>query len=466
MADWKIKRQILQAASFLLVLTGLLTAYIIYLSAWEAQDLAANPLNMRGAAAKADIRRGTILDAKGRILAQNRADGSRSYPMGAAMAAVTGYNGENIGSAGIEGHANRELLGLTDDLARLGPVSQLFQSEQGNDVKLTVEADAQQAAFDGLEGRRGAVVVLDASTGAVLAMVSSPAYDPNDIEANWKSLSQQADGALLNRAVQGMYPPGSTIKPMIADATLTEGVAGEQEIFDCTGVLDVGGGHSIRESHGEVHGRTDLRKALTESCNVVFGTLGIRLGDAKLKKTFERFGFDREIGGEILMEQSHLPDFGRLGNGDQAQTAIGQSSLLVTPMHMALLAAAYANGGTIMKPYLIQQVIAPGGTAIQNTQPQVWLKAATTPEMAAKIDGFMEDVVTKGTGRRAQVSGVRVTGKTGTAENAAGEDHAWFIGSAELRNRKIAFAIIVENAGGGGLQAAPIARKIILSLQN
>ena len=151
MADWKLKRQILQSAAFLLVLTGLLTVYIVYLSAWKAQDLATNPLNMRGAAAKTDIKRGAILDARGRVLAQNRADGSRSYPMGKVSAAVTGYNGENIGSAGIEGHANRELLGLSDDLTRLGPVSQLFQSAQGNDVKLTIEADAQQAAFDGLE---------------------------------------------------------------------------------------------------------------------------------------------------------------------------------------------------------------------------------------------------------------------------------------------------------------------------
>ena len=465
MADWKIKRQILQAASFLLVLTGLLTAYIIYLSTWEADSLANNSLNMRGAAARADIRRGAILDAKGRVLAQNRADGSRSYPMGESMAAVTGYNGEKIGSAGVEGHANRELLGLSDDLSHLGPASQLFQSEQGNDVKLTIESDAQQAAYDGLDGRKGAVVVLDAETGAVLAMVSSPSYDPNDIEANWQALSKQADGALLNRAVQGMYPPGSTIKPMIADAALTEGVTNEQEIFECSGTLDVGAGETIRESHGEVHGKVNLRKALTESCNVTFGTLGMRLGDEKLKKSFERFGFDKELGGEVLMEGSHLPAFGKLGNGDLAQTGIGQSSLLVTPMHMALMAAAFANGGVVMKPYLVQQVITPGGTVIQDTRPTKWL-TATTPTMAAKIDSFMEDVVTKGTGRAAQVSGVRVTGKTGTAENAAGEDHAWFIGSAELRNRRIVFAIIVENGGSGGTQAAPIARKVILSLQN
>ena len=465
MSDWKLRRQIVQVGAFLLVMVAVLSLYISYLVIWEGKELAENPLNMRAAAAKADIRRGTIFDAHGRILAQTQNDGSRTYPLGQVMAHLTGYDGENIGSAGLEGHANRELLGLTADMSRLGPVAQLLQTDRGNDIKTTIEADAQQAAYDGLAGRKGAVVVLDADTGAVLAMVSSPAYDPNNVEANWKELSQSAEGALLNRTVQGLYPPGSTIKPMIADAALTEGVTNEQEIFDCTGVLDVGGGHSIQESHGEVHNKVDLRKALTESCNVTFGTLGMRLGDDKLKKVFNRFGFDQSIGGEIVMTSSHLPDFGSLGSGDQAQTAIGQSSLLVTPMHMAMMASAFVHGGVVMKPYLVQEVVTPGGLVVHSASPEKWL-TATTENMAAKIYSYMEDVVTKGTGKAAQVSGVEVAGKTGTAENPQGEDHAWFIGTAKLRNRNIAFAIIVENGGGGGKVAAPIARKIILSLQN
>ena len=424
MSDWKIKRQVLRAASFAMVLFGLLAVYIIYLSTWEADDLAKNPLNMRRAAARADIQRGSILAADGQILAETRQDGSRVYPFGTTMAAVTGYNGENIGSAGIEGHANQALLGLTADMSRLGPLSQLLQSERGNDVKLTIEPAAQKAAAAALGKRRGAVVALDARTGAVLAMVSSPSYDPNDIESNWKALSGQEDSPLLNRAVQGLYPPGSTIKAMIADAALTDGVTNTSEVFDCDGVLDVGGGHTIRESHGEVHGRVDLRQAVTESCNITFGTLS---------------------------------------KGDQAQTAIGQSALLVTPMHMALLADAFANGGKIMKPYLVQDVITPGGTVVYKAQPSRWL-TATTPEMAALIDSYVEDVVTKGTGTAARVQGVRVTGKTGTAENPAGKDHAWFIGSAELPERKIVFAIIVENGGGGGIEAAPIAKQMIESL--
>ena len=463
MADWKIKRQVLRAASICMVLFGILAVYVIYLSTWEADDLARNPLNMRSAAARSDIVRGSILSSDGKVLAETEDGGRRVYPFGSVMAAVTGYNGEQIGSAGIEGHANQALLGLTGDMSRLGPLAQLLQSDRGNDVRLTIDSHVQQAAFSGLGNRRGAVVVLDAETGAVLAMVSSPSYDPNDIESNWKNLSQQEDSPLLNRTVQGLYPPGSTIKPMIADAALTDGVTNEAEIFDCTGVLDVGGGHTIRESHGEVHGRLNLRQAVTESCNVTFGTLGMRLGDSKLKTAFDRFGFDKEIEEEILMTKSHFPAFGTLSAGDQAQTAIGQSALLVTPMHMALLADAFAHGGIIMKPYLVQEVVTPGGTVVQEAKPSAWLKA-TTPQMAALIDSYMEDVVTKGTGTAAQVSGVRVTGKTGTAENAAGKDHAWFIGSAQLPARKIVFAVIVENAGGGGTEAAPVARRIIQSL--
>jgi peptidoglycan glycosyltransferase len=146
MSDWKLKRQILQVGAFLLVMVAVLSLYIGYLAVWEGQELAENPLNMRAAAAKADIRRGTIFDAHGRVMAQTQNDGTRSYPQGEVMAHITGYNGENIGSAGLEGHANRELLGLTADMSKLGPLSQLLQTDRGNDLKTTIEADAQQAA--------------------------------------------------------------------------------------------------------------------------------------------------------------------------------------------------------------------------------------------------------------------------------------------------------------------------------
>ena len=189
MTDAKLKKQVLRVALFALLVFMALGCYLIYLSSYEADDLARNPMNPREAAARSDIIRGSILDRNGNILVETKSDGTRSYAMGEVMAAVTGYSGSEIGSAGIEGHENRALLGLTEDMGRMGPVAQLLQSDRGNDVQLTVDARIQQAAYEGLGGSRGAVVVMDAHTGAILAMASTPSYDPNNIEASWTSLS-------------------------------------------------------------------------------------------------------------------------------------------------------------------------------------------------------------------------------------------------------------------------------------
>lgn len=464
MSDWKVRRHILQALCFLLLLCGVLALQVVYISLFKGEEALENPLNQRTAAAQREIRRGSIKTADGVILAENLPEGGRNYPWGEAAAFVTGYNGENIGSAGLEAHRNMELMGSSRDFSRLGPLAQLLQAGRGSDLETTIDSRAQQAAYEALADCKGAAVVLDARTGAILAMVSTPAYDPNRVEVDWQSLRGAEGSPLLNRAVQGLYPPGSTIKPLTAAAALGEGVTDEKEIFNCTGRLQLEDGSSIREYQGEVHGRVNLAEALTESCNVTFGTLGLRLGGRGLGKYFENFGFSKEIGGEILMASSHLPDFKELGQGDLAQTAIGQSSLLVTPLHMALLASAFANGGVIMKPYLVQKVISPKGLVLENHRTEKWA-AALEPAHAAVIDSCMEQVVQKGTGTAAAVKGLRVTGKTGTAENAGGEDHAWFIGSAQLSERKIAFAIIVENGGSGGRRAAPIARHIIESME-
>lgn len=463
MPDWKIKRQILQAAAFLFAASAVLMFYVVYLSTWKAAELAEHPLNARSTAAKSEIVRGSILASDGTVLAVTRSDGTRVYPLGMSAAFVTGYNGERIGGAGLEGDRNRELLGLTADMSRLGPLTQLLQSDRGNDIVTTIDVNCQQAAYEAMEGRKGAAVVLDADTGAVLAMVSTPCYDPNSIEDNWEGLQNTEGSPLLNRVVQGLYPPGSTIKPMIAATALRDGVVTESDSFTCNGVLDLGGGYTIRDYDGEVHGKLDLEHALAHSCNVVFGDIGLKLGGGKLGLAFEDFGFDREIGGEIKMTPSHLPDFAELGKGDLAQTAIGQSSLLVTPMHMALLASAFAHQGEIMEPFLVQKVVSPSGAVIEFNRPVKW-RQVVAPELANQVNDFMETVVQSGTGTGAAVRGVRMTGKTGTAENASGADHAWFIGTAELSGRTVAFAVIVENGGSGGRTAAPIARKLIQSL--
>ena len=463
MADWKLKQNMLKAMCLLLALCGVLTLHIIYISVFKADELAENPLNQRTSAMQKEVLRGRIMTADGKVLAENLPEGGRNYPWGEAAASVTGYNGENIGGAGLEAHRNMELMGMSRDFSRLGPVAQLLQADKGNDLETTIDSHAQEAAYEALSGTRGAAVVLDVKTGAILAMVSTPAYDPNFVESDWQHLRDREDSPLLNRAVQGLYPPGSTVKPLVAAAALGEKVTDEKEVFNCSGRLELSDGSYIGEYQGEVHGQVDLKEALAESCNVTFGALGLRLGGRKLGKYFENFGFQQEIGGEILMAGSHLPEFDSLGQGDLAQTAIGQSSLLVTPMHMALMASAFANDGNIMKPYLVQKVVSSKGIVMENTRPEKWC-SALEPSLAAIIDNYMAQVVQRGTGTAAAVKGIKVTGKTGTAENASGEDHAWFIGSAQLPNRKIAFAIIVENGGSGGRAAAPIARQIVESM--
>ena len=461
MADRKIRKHIAVAAAFLLALIGIQILYLAKLSVWDGDALAAHPLNTRSALMEQDIRRGRILDREGRVIAESSADHVRSYPYGRILAPVTGYQTERYGSVGVEQAAGQALSGVTADAAHAGPLRTLLRADAGYDVRLTVDAELSEAAWNALGTRRGAVIVMDAATGAVRAMVSSPSFDPAAVEKHWDELTAREDSPLLNRAAQGLYPPGSTFKTLIADAALEAGVTNPDEVFTCTGELAIGSDYVLHESHGEVHGKLHLADALRESCNVTFATLALRLGASGLSSAFERFGIGAELADpELPMAAAHVPEMKRLGDGEIAQTGIGQGALLVTPLQMALVADAFANGGKMMQPYLIAQVLTAQGTPLYEASPTVW-RTATTAQRAAVIDGYMADVVAAGTGTAADVAGVRVTGKTGTAENASGTDHAWFIGSAERGGHKIVMAVIVEEGGFGGRTAAGIAHQII-----
>ena len=311
----------------------------------------------------------------------------------------------------------------------MGPLRTLLRADAGYDVRLTVDAALSETAWRALGAHRGAVVVMDAATGAVLTMVSTPAVDPGTVERDWDALTARADSPLLNRVTQGLYPPGSTFKPLIADTALTAGVTSEDEIFTCTGELAIGTDYVLHESHGEVHGKLNLADALRESCNVTFATLALRLGAGGLSKGFSRFGVGEELTTpELTSAAAHVPELSQLSDGEIAQIGIGQGQILVTPLQMALIADAFANNGEIMQPYLVDAVVAADGTAFYRGAPSVW-RTATTPARAA--------------------------------ENATGTDHAWFIGSAERGGKKIVMAILVEEGGFGGRAAAGIARQII-----
>lgn len=458
-----IKRKILQVTKFLIILWLIFTTYLFYLQVVKAEDFARNSMNLRNAIFQNKNIRGTIFDCENRPLAKNNDENVRIYPMGEAAAHIVGYANPNIGNSGVENYFNNELLGSTKELKNMGYIAQFFNSKNGNNLILTLDSDIMQTAYNALEGKRGAVVVIDAKTGGVLAMVSSPSFNPNAVESEWNVLNEHTDTPLMNRAANGLYPPGSIIKPMMADIALSNTVTDEHEIFECTGEIDVGKGYSIKEAHNDVHGHLHLKEALVKSCNITFGALAMRLGAEKVESGFENYGFYEPIRGEIFETASHIPDFKTLDKGDMAQIGIGQSSLLVTPLRMALIASAIANDGILAEPYVLEKILSPSGYVLNEHKKKELLRIMSK-ERAGLLSDWMEEVVASGTGKAAKVSGIKIAGKTGTAENANDKEHSWFIGFAEIGERKVAFSVLVENGGSGADVAAPIARKIVLSM--
>ena len=461
-----INKNIYLIVKIFVVLFAVLFVNLAYIQIYEAEALLKNPHNANVAQKAAELERGKIFDSAGELLADSEKDGDgykRVYPYGAVFAGPLGYVSEKLGTSGVESTQNTYLAGSNMMLHVLGPIASLFEPERGDDVHLTLSAAYQQAAYDALGERKGAVVILNRRTGEVLAMVSRPSYDPNGIDANWDALRTDENSPLVNRAVQGLYPPGSTIKPMIADGALTEGVATPDTVVNCTGALYINSSYSLRDAGGEVHGPLNMAQAIEESCNSYFGTMGLKLGAGGLQKTFARFGFEQDLDSDFDSTKPQLPDYDNLSEGEIAQVGIGQSTLLVTPLRMAMMAAAIGNDGVMMKPFLVKQITDPSGAAVESYQPQQWL-TVTSPENATLLYNDMKNVIIEGTGTRASVPGVEMIGKTGTAENSSGQDHAWFIGCANMPDEDIAFAVIVENSGFGGLAAAPVVNSILTSI--
>ena len=464
-----IDKHIYVVVKIFVALFAIIFINLAYIQIYQAEDLLKNPHNSHVAEKASQIQRGKILDNKGTVLADTKQDENnkneykRVYPYGEVFAFPLGYVSEKLGYAGIEATQNTYLAGNNMMLHALGPLAQIFEPTVGNNVHLTLNADYQKFAYDALGNRKGAVVILNRKTGEILAMVSRPAFDPNDIDVDWDKLRIDENSPLIDRASQGLYPPGSTIKPMIGDGALTKGVVTTDTIVNCTGSLYINSSYSLADSSSEVHGSVNLARAILESCNSYFGTMGIRLGENGLKETFSRFGYDKPLETDFVNNTPELPDFSSLSDGELAQVGIGQSTLLVTPLRMAMMAGAIGNGGIMMKPFLVKSIIDEHDSVVESHEPTTWL-TVSTPEVTSIIYNDMKNVISSGTGTRAAVGGIEMAGKTGTAENSAGQDHAWFIGCANMPNEDISFAVIVENSGFGGSEAAPIINSILSSI--
>ncbi|WP_250282754.1 MULTISPECIES: peptidoglycan D,D-transpeptidase FtsI family protein [unclassified Frankia] len=462
----------------------LFTALLVnanWLQAKQAGELRHEPNNARQITERFERERGWIGVAGGQAVASSVPSDDeykyqRQYPAGKLYAAVAGYYGLYT-SAGLENSQN-DILSGEDDRLFVSKVSDLVtgRKQRGGSIVTTLVPRIQQIATTALGNRKGAVVALDPKTGEILAMVTSPTYDPtplashDDAEAGRaaRALNTDPDKPLLNRATQETYPPGSTFKVITAAAALNAGHQLEERIA-APDQLRLPQSRTVLPNFGGERcgdGDTDtLIHALTISCNTAFAQLGMDLTDDTLRAQAEAFGFNSTIPGFPLPLVPSVYPPQQLDKAQTAQSAIGQFDDRVTPLQMAQVAAAIGNNGVMMRPYIVSELLGPDLKALSRTEPEVY-KRPVSPDVAAALNTMMQSVVSSGTGTKARIPGVAVAGKTGTAEHGDNEPpHAWFIGFAPAASPSVAVAVVVEDGGGefgtGGAVAAPVAQQVM-----
>ena len=470
---------------------GLIVALVVattYWQTWAAGDLADRQDNQIERVAQFTIKRGEIR-SRGLNFALNRAEkvGGRTlyfreYPQHGLAAHVHGYSTQSRFRTGLERSMNDYLTGQNANLSTVldTTLDRLKGATiEGNDLVLTLHPGGQRAALNALGSRCGAVVALEVATGKVLVMASSPTYDPNLVEGHFDRVTGvRADckrpDALLNRATAGLYAPGSTFKVLTASAAIDSGRFKPSSSFVDPGYCEVYGKRVSNYDTTRPFGRLDLASALKYSVNSVFCNIGKELGAKLLVDYAKRFGFysippletpSNERAASGLYKGTKLFDPKRDTDVDPGRFAFGQERLLVTPLQMAMLAATIANNGVVMRPYIVDRIVAPDGSIVVRTKRED-LGRAIKPETAQAVAAMMKTVVEGGTGTAAQIAGVTVGGKTGTAETGiAGLNTTWFISYAGRSRPEVAIAVVVEQQNStGGETAAPVARDVLQAL--
>jgi peptidoglycan glycosyltransferase len=464
-----------------------LAASVTYVQAVNGPEYRDDPRNPRLVAWRTGRERGPIVTSDQVAVAlsqQSRQDPKffeREYPHGDLYAHTVGYTSVLFGSMGLEkAHSST----LTSD--RDATISGVLNGILGGDtrprgLRITIDHSLQMAAAEALGGQKGAIVAIDPATGAVLALVSNPSFDPNtligpDAGQAGQDLESDVDEPLRNRVTDESYSPGSVFKVITTGSGLDTGLVSPSSLFPDPVELELPGSEStIKNFNGEVcnDGReVTLEFAFIHSCNTTFAQLGMDLGGNRLATTANRFGFNQSVPFDLDVLTSFFPNGAALEANvpATAQSAIGQRDVQTTPFLMALSAAAVANEGTMMAPYLVYDVFTSDGVVESSTVPEPW-RRAMSPATAAVLADLMEQVVVSGTGSRAAVPGIRIAGKTGTAQVTGKAPHAWFIGygpvEPEFGDHSIAIAVVVESGGDsgesatGGSVAAPIAQKVL-----
>jgi len=477
-----MNQPIVRLFGLVVLMFALLLAFTSRWTIFEAGSLRDNPLNARSLLEHQRIDRGEILAANGKVMARSvrsaatrssEATYTRRYPTGEEFAHAVGYYYIDLGRTGLESSRNSTLSGQSG--TNLQSILDQLQGKrkQGDNVYTTLDPGAQQVANSALQGHEGAVVALEPRTGAVKVMASSPSYDPNALRStrSYQRLARTAPGKpLVNRATQFGYAPGSTFKVVTATAAIDSGEFTPESTVPGRNDIRVSG-VPLQNDENESFGAIPLIQAMAKSVNTVWAQVAERVGKGTMARYMRRFGFDRKplldypetemstsgeySRGRVISPRSPQVDVGRMG--------IGQDKLEVTPLQMAEVAAAVANDGRLMRPHLTSRVVDPDGRTVQRISPHVQ-SVVMKPSTADAVRQMMEAVVNEGTGTTAQIPGVQVAGKTGTAETQIGTaiNNVWFIAFAPAANPKVAIAVTLKGVPGfGAAFAAPIAREVI-----
>lgn len=454
------KRIVFVLIGFCLLFISLIV-YISYFQVFKAEKIKNNSYNKRLWINEETTLRGSIVDRNGKVLVYSEKEGEtykRHYNYGRLYSHVIGYSYREYGKTGLELRYNNTLLDISENDAINEIKNIVYSNKEGNDIKLTVDHGLQSKARELLKGKKGSVVAMNPVTGEVYAMVSMPDFDSSKLKEEWKNISEDPSSPLLNRATQGVYPPGSIFKIITAIGLMDTNE--EDESYNCLGSTTING-YNIKDYNESGHGEIDLEKAIIYSCNTYFADKSILIGKNKMGTVAENFLINKNIDFDLPVNMSKFPFKENLGQTDIAASAIGQGKVTVTPLNMVLMAAGIANNGEIVRPTLVKEIIFNNGKIRDNRNIEV-LSQGTDSIKAEKMKEIMIRVVEEGTGKNARIKNVKVAGKTGTAQNETDKDHAWFVGFAPADNPKVAVAVILEEEGStGGRVAAPIGRDIM-----
>lgn len=453
------------------IVFSVLLGYLFYFMIIQKKEIVTNPYNAgRQEILASRTLRGSILTEDGDILAYTKVDENgeevRVYPYANQFAHTVGYATQ--GRMGIEALANYDLITSHENLMNQIQNDLSNKKDRGDSVITTLDLDLQQAAYQALLAYEGTIIVTEVSTGKILAMVSRPDFDPNEIDEIWEELiADEESSVLLNRATQGLYPPGSTFKILTALEYIRENPEDyENYTFYCNGNYEAEDGTTVHCYNHHAHGSVGFEESFAYSCNSSFANIGMSLDRDAFSETLNDLLFNQTIPGAYTSSRSSIVMDETLSEYAMMQTAIGQGRTLMTPMHLHMLTAAIANEGVLMEPYLISAVESCDGNTLTQYEPQTYGRLMSADE-ADILTELMMAVCDYGTARKLNGESYTIAGKTGSAEYGLypGEDgtmqsHAWFSGFAPADNPEIAVTVIIESAGTGGDYAVPMARMV------